>query len=92
MSYKYGKVIYDGVEYVLLGEAWICEMADQYTAYAVRICDYVPGAKIDYYVDEQYNSDLPLQLYRVFWCIVQHDCDDESNACDWDNPAFVTAL
>ena len=32
-------------------------------------------------------KDASGNVWRVRWEILNHDCDDESNACDWDAPA-----
>lgn len=36
-------------------------------------------------VDEEYE-------YRVVWEIINEETDDESEACDWDNPIDITRL
>jgi len=30
--------------------------------------------------------------YTIMWDIIKPDCEDESEACDWDNPAGVTLV
>ena len=30
--------------------------------------------------------------YTIMWDIINPDCEDESEACDWDNPAGVTLV
>jgi hypothetical protein len=34
---------------------------------------------------ECYGKDEHGQEYHITWPIINHDCDDESNACNWNN-------
>lgn len=80
----YGHVVYDGVSYVLTQQAYLENDSTGtaiYQALAQR--------------EDQWVADpdpVEHELYMVEWDITDPDCDDESHACDWDNPADVRKL
>lgn len=38
------------------------------------------------------NIDDPNHEFEVVWDIVDENCDDESNACDWNHPCSIHEL
>jgi len=44
----------------------------------------------DYY--RAHAVDANNNEYYIIWDIVDADCDDESNACDWANPSDVISI
>ena len=73
MTTDYGTTTYNGVTLTLRQQAYL-----DVTYYRGRNGDAVYAATA---------NDASGNLWRVEWEIINHDCDDESNACDWDAPA-----
>jgi len=84
-----GSVNYNGVEYALLSQAAIDSDNEGNAAYFAA--GFSRQQLADYHAD--YDGDFdPLfaKHARVMWSIVDgFDGDDESNACDWENPTDV---
>lgn len=68
----------DGQNYVLLQQAYADNNKYQEAAFFAR------AVKIG---DEVIAGVAP--TYMVEYEIIDHDCDDDSYACDWDNPISV---
>ena len=53
------------------------------------ICnDFLTGQ--EYYT--AYAQDANRNDYKVRWEIINPDCEDEGNACDWKNPSQISLL
>ena len=68
----------DGKTYVLLQCAYADNNSQQEAAF------FAEAVKIG---DEIINGCVP--TYMVEWEIIDHDTEDDGNACDWDNPISV---
>ena len=44
----------------------------------------------DYY--RAHAVDANQNEYYILWDIIDADCDDESNACDWSNPSDIISI
>jgi len=70
----------DGQTYVLLQQAYADNNKHQEAAF------FATAVKIG---DEIVDGLVP--TYMVEWEIIDHDTEDDGNACDWDNPISITA-
>ena len=62
----------DGAQYWTVGEAYFGNSpSDNYSTYRAEL----------YSADEDGDAGI---VGHVEWDIIEHNCDDESNACDWD--------
>lgn len=77
MEKRFGSVEFEGEKYILIDDAYIDGPVDDaaYFANAIKVGD-IP--------DDGYQP-----IYKVEWEIINPLCDDESLACDWENPADV---
>ena len=41
---------------------------------------------------EAHAEDSDENEYIVYWTDVNWDCDDEGDACDWDNPDYIRSI
>ena len=76
---QYGTVTYEGVEYALCQQAY---------------CDnYGTDNQVRYHATA---IDIDGNQYKVTWETIEFDCgelpEDESDACDWDNPISVDLI
>lgn len=76
----FGDCEYDGVEYILTQQAYSSNDAS-------ADCGYVYRAQAKR-ADEWDNADAP--EYTIFWDVIDAETDEESGACDWDNPNNVS--
>lgn len=79
MEKRFGSVEFEGEKYILIDDAYIDGPVDDaaYFAYAVK-------------AGEAPDDDRYLPLYTVEWEIINPATDDdESQACDWENPVDV---
>lgn len=57
--------------------------------YAGDVYTVVEDAYITLLDDEAFYTALAVSggvTWRIYWQIVNDDCEDESNACDWTEP------
>lgn len=79
MSISNGHTTYNGVEYVLLRQAYTND-GETYTAPAIRPDEL-----------DKADKDGWVPCYEVTWGVTDPDAETEDVACDWDDPASVTA-
>lgn len=77
MAAKNGSVTHDGIDYAQLEQAYRIGI-NQYMATAVSLEMF----KVDHCCADD-------EFVDVFWDIIDINCDDESNACDWGNPSSI---
>jgi hypothetical protein len=79
---KNGSFTFDNVDYTLLQQAYSENNQNVWCGYS-----YVALAKKS---SEWDNEDA--DQYMVKWIVIDTDCDDESNACDWNYPIEVKKI
>ncbi len=84
---EFGTVDYKGVTYILTQQAYIDNDGTdgKVIYYAAAITEDM--ADNDGMFDDGYDGD---EMYKVCWDCIDNECEDESDACDWDVVAGVT--
>lgn len=77
MKKDFGSVEIGGEEYVLIQDAYLD--GTEYVADAIK-------------ADDKPDEDGYVPIYKVEWSIVYPDAEDAGDACDWENPADVSAI
>ncbi len=77
----YGYVEFADKEYILIQDAYLGGMDDEAAYYADAIK-----------ADDEPDDDGYVKIYKVEWDIIFSDTEDAGDACDWDNPADVSAI
>ena len=91
----YGKVTFNGNEVILEDSAWAENYRDGVRYYAHgHIADgrryRIAWDTTDKWNTHQNNPDHPMHSGVFVWSCDW--CDDESNACDWDNPVDMVSV
>ena len=76
MKKDYGYVEFEGEEYVLIQDAYLD--GTEYVADAIKVGEP--------------DEDGYVTVYKVAWKILYPEVEDAGDACDWDNPADVSAI
>lgn len=74
----------DGTEYALTQDAYISDDGNTYEASVVSM-DMLNEAGT---TPDDYNPSID-PAATAYWEIICDDCDDQSNACDWDKPLVI---
>lgn len=69
----FGSIDFEGKELILLQDPYLDTLIPRWESGCYR-ADAI---------------DLDENSYRIIWEIENADCDDESDACDWDKPAEI---
>ena len=79
---KNGSCTVEDVDYILLQQAY--PENDQSAECGYSYCALAKKAA-------QWDDD-DADHYMIYWDVIDVECDDESNACDWDTPAKVVKI
>lgn len=77
MKKDFGSVEFAGEEYILIQDAYLDDT--EYVADAIK-------------ADDEPDDDGYVQIYKVEWSIINPETEDAGDACDWENPADVSAI
>ena len=77
MKKDFGSVEFAGEEYILIQDAYLD--GTEYVADAIK-------------ADDEPDDDGYVQIYKVEWSIINPETEDAGDACDWENPADVSAI
>lgn len=77
MEEKFGSVEFEGEKYILIQDAYLD--GTEYVADAIKVSD-------------EPDEDGYVPIFKVEWSIVYPDTEDAGDACDWENPAEVSAI
>ena len=78
MKKDFGSVEFENEEYILIQDAYLD--GTEYVADAIKVGGDEP------------DEDGYVPIYKVEWSIVYPDTEDAGDACDWENPADVSAI
>lgn len=77
MKKDFGSVEFENEEYILIQDAYLDDA--EYIADAIKVSD-------------EPDEDGYVPIYKVEWSIVYPETEDAGDACDWENPADVSAI
>jgi len=77
MKKDFGSVESGNEEYILIQDAYLDDT--EYVADAIK-------------ADDEPDEDGYVPIYKVEWEIIYPDTEDAGDACDWENPAEVSAI